>query len=344
MTKALSALVAAGAVAVWQSSVFGVCSRSPADTSKADLWIFQNQGGTCPGNAGFGYDCSAADPRISIWFAPQWCVRYSTCPTGFPAFNNGMNEAWHFDLNEWGNSGQFDDYDPNSPYSKMLNSAYIVYFGLEDNDAQSWHGTQDYIDLSGAGDTVYHSAFFRSVVDDSKLNGKWSRSFPFGDDELSVSCLMLDTSRSTFANPSSRLANVMHESWHAWENKNFHAGSVPHRTQQGNCSIGTADNPACDYYYPHTLNTFRPFGTLYQASFNQAINWLPAVYTQNSADPNKFHSPSQIAMEFMCDLANNHAPWVTMDIVTDAQARAREIVTKRFINMPPMDCGSGRPL
>jgi hypothetical protein len=328
------------------SALAQVCSFDPADISASDDWIYNNKGGVCPGGAGFGFDCDPADPRISIWFAPDWCGRYSTCPVGNRSFADGISGAWHTDLNEWGLDGLFVEYTPGTAFAKLLNSAYLLYFGLEDSETQSWHGTQEYIALADASDNVYHSDYFRQPVNDDNFLGRWSRAFIAGDDQFELMCTIFDTSKYGYANPSARLATTMHEAWHAWENKNVHAGGIGHKPDQGNCTAsGDADGEeGCDYFYPHTINVFRPFGTLYQANINQAIDWLPVAYSANIINPNKFHSPNQIAYEFLCDLITNHAPWVTVDIVTDAQNSAREIAMDRFINMPPMDCGNGRPM
>ena len=61
-----------------------------------------------------------------------------------------------------------------------------------------------------------------------------------------------------------------------------------HRPKQGNCTIN-----GCDYFYFHGLSKYA-FGNMY--------------YTDGTA--NYFHSPNQVQVQFLCDVADVSKAWV----------------------------------
>lgn len=334
------------------------CVTDIFNTSSGDLEIFFNQG-AAPG------PLEPSETRRSIYYAPFMaidCARLP-CPGSLVGIQDpwgffvGEDGVWLLDSNDWFNLGKShaQHFDPTQPYVKILNSAYVTFFGLRDDPDRSWHGTEDYVKLSIAGDSGYHSSFFRHLSDNRNLLGFFSRNF-IGDDEVAVTCNAFDNQNGGAKNNvASRAGNFMHESWHAWENSNFHAGGVAHVKNPSApnplvrdgvttpCTVGQ-----CDPYYPHTLETFRPFGTLNQAAFSQASGtaWLPSAYTANVANSNKFHSPRQIQFEFLCDLADaaTVASWVPLDVMMAAQADAQARFAREFVNSPPMQCGNNHPM
>jgi hypothetical protein len=65
---------------------------------------------------------------------------------------------------------------------------------------------------------------------------------------------------------------------------------------------------------------------------------------QNDGTANRFHSPNQVQVEFLCDLAEFPKTWVPMSVRTTAQADANSRAATRFIKGPGFRCGNPRPL
>ena len=134
----------------------------------------------------------------------------------------------------------------------------------------------------------------------------------------------------------------MHEAWHAWENANVDIGGRAHLPGlTGECTVG--GDEACDPFYAHPLATFHPFGRLHEANYSVTPGCvLPDRFCVIIPDTHKFHSPSQVAVEFNCDLMNSPAEWVTDDLLNVAAAsqyEMRDYLTKT----PPFDCGGADP-
>jgi hypothetical protein len=335
--------VLSGSLPVHQASA---CNQDPAQTSATDLQIFNTFGGP-------NFEIGTGN---SIWFAniptPNFCTfSAAICPQmgGNPFWfvsNNALDEDnhLHMDPNEWGGQGMDlgQSNNPNTPFTKMLNTAFLIYYGLNDNPDHAWHGTEDYVRLILGGDSAWHSDYFRSVTEgNADFNGEFSHN-AVGDDEITYTCHVFDNSGGMANSPAYRAGSLVHESWHAWQNANFHVGAVNHfQGPTGSCLI---QGDSCDYFYPHTLETFRPFGTLVQESVVQAISWLPAAYTANSEDPNKFHTPYQVQFELLCDFADpaTVSGWVTFGTMAIARAEAAE-AAQHFINGDPIQCGDNHP-
>jgi hypothetical protein len=161
-------------------------------------------------------------------------------------------------------------------------------------------------------------------------------------------------------NVVSRVGTNIHEAWHAWEHWQIHLFGISHKTRNElpeclppntcNCTAGKSptndnnDKEICDYFYTHPLDTFRPFGTLWEPGV-RVISDCPFAPRLCAAmiTPEKFHSPNQIKWEYMCDLMNSPAQWVTQDILNNAQL-AQNITEKYFIQLPAMTCGSVSPM
>jgi len=332
------------------------CDNDPAKTTQLDLDIFNSQGTVNPntGNRSIwgafpppGTTCTFADcPNPSFIFVIPVAGVPGLDPSGIVHTELLDFGIWHFDPDEWNpygknNADAFVD-NPNTPFSKMLNSVYIINYGLKDDAEHSWHGTADYVPLGVARDNVYHSPFFRSVtIGTDDYNASFHQNIP-GDDEITHTCRLFDHGPN---DPVFRAAAMLHETWHAWENKNFHAGSLQHLAAPNGMCTQKAGSFSCDRFYPHTLETFRPFGTLNQEAVESPISWLPAAYQANDADPNKFHSPYQVQFEYLCDLADpvTAAAWVTMAMQTAAQGGVTE-ASQHFINGTPIQCGNNHPM
>jgi hypothetical protein len=372
-------MVLAGAVA--RDNRASACLITDADTDSADLQIFNCQGNPNPLTDPI---TGQFDPRPSIFFArygrdpvspiPPSCDTSQTmltalpmvpfpdcsvvpCPNAGAIQGTGLSQwsfyiqdddRWHLDNNEWSANGKSDTvfYNVNQPYSKMLNTAYLVWFGIKDDVTKVFHGTQDYVNLLRANDSDFHSPFFRSVRESGGYNGFWEGNV--GDDEAWLGCHEFDSSfEGVNNNIVFRLGTSIHEAWHAWENWWIEGGSVPHLVAANltecqapntcNCSVPDA---ACDRFNAHAVGSY-PFGTLAPGkSFGPGCPFPPRNCAGTILN---HHTPNQIKWEYMCDLIVSPADWVTPDLTSKAQM-AQDLTAPYFVQMPPAQCGSNHPM
>jgi len=116
---------------------------------------------------------------------------------------------------------------------------------------------------------------------------------------------------------------MIHEGWHGWQD--WHGYSYGHQSNpmNGKCSVMGAN---CDYFYFHGVSAYL-FGDMYQ--------------TDGTA--NRFHSPNQVQVEFLCDVADYPMWFVPCSVLVAATAEANARSGTRFINGPGYFCGSPRP-
>jgi hypothetical protein len=225
----------------------------------------------------------------------------------------------------------------------MLNSAYLIWFGLKDS-AGSFHGTQDYVALSQANDSSYHDAYYRSVQSNDAYWGLFNYN-PLVDDDIHMYCGLFG-GQGGANNVAFRAGVILHESWHAWENRYMQLGGFYHfDAPQGSCH--THNNMPyekfCDYFFPHEIPAFRPFGTLHQGVTILSPCVVAQALCAKDVDKSRFHSANQLSWEFYCDLIQSPAEWVTNDIVEAAKAAQADSLV-RLINGAPMQCMSNRPM
>ncbi len=231
--------------------------------------------------------------------------------------------AYDQQQSDWNNRGWNDACNVRLEFPKHWNAAYLVTYGLKDENCCSWHGTADYRSLAEAASSKFHSGLYHNCKDDTCCFGSFTTHW-WGANELSTHCPVYSTGW-TNANPASRAGEFMHEGWHGWLDKyDWDNGSCGgHRC--GTPGACTAKD-ACDYFYFHGVGAYA-FGALYQ--------------TDGTA--NRFHSPNQVQVEFLCDVADYPQSWVPASVRqaarTDADARA----VTRFINGPGYKCGNPRP-
>lgn len=230
--------------------------------------------------------------------------------------------AYDMRFSDWNGRGWNDACNVNLEYPKHWNAAYLVTYQLSDNNDQSFHGTIDYRATGEAAASQFHDSLYHAATDDTGIFGRFSPKSG-GPDLLETSCLLYNAT-SANANPASRAGDFMHEGWHAWLRKyNWNNGSVGgHRPgPQGQCTIN-----GCDYFYFHGIGQYA-FGALYQ--------------TDGTA--NRFHSPNQVQVEFLCDVADQSKPAVSASVRQAARADANTRAAQRFINGPGYSCGDPRP-
>lgn len=223
-----------------------------------------------------------------------------------------------YDMNgtDWANRGWTDACNRNLEYPKHWNAAYLVTYGMLDSNAQSFHGTVDYRATGEARSSQFHNHFKHVPSDRTDIFGSYNGS------AVATACPLYDTAWAN-ANPGSRAGDFMHEGWHAWLDKyNWNNGSVAgHRPMQGNCTVN-----GCDYFYFHGIGAYA-FGAMYQ--------------TDGTA--NRFHSPNQVQVEFLCDVADQPKAWVPNSVRIASENDANTRATQRFINGPGYRCGDPRP-
>ena len=223
---------------------------------------------------------------------------------------------------DWISRGWNDACNVNMEFPKHWNAAYLVTYGLLDNGAQSFHGTIDYRATGEAASSKFHTSLFHKASDDTCCFGKFITHF-LAADEIQTTCLLYNAS-SPNANPGSRAGDFVHEGWHAWLSKyHWDNGSCGgHRCgPTGNCT-----SSGCDYFYFHGIGAYA-FGAMWQ--------------TDGTA--NRFHSPNQAQVEFLCDVADQSKGWVPNSVRVASKTDADQRAVSRFINGPGYKCGAPRP-
>jgi hypothetical protein len=228
-----------------------------------------------------------------------------------------------FDLEEedWGNRGWFDACNLNYEYPKHWNASYLVDYGMGDDNFNSFHGTIDYENTAKKWDTNFHDDIFHTATDAPNLLGRFVPHF-IGADEIQTACPLYNKTHPN-ANPGSRAGDFMHEGWHAnlykYDIDNGPNGG--HRPSQGACNTDS-----CDFFYFHPISAY-VFGAMWE----------------NDGTANRFHSPNQVQVEFLCDTADFPQPWIPTSVRLTAAADANARSSTRFINGPGYFCGDPRP-
>lgn len=231
-------------------------------------------------------------------------------------------QAYNMSSNDWSSRGWNDACNVNKEFPKHWNAAYLVTYGMGDNGTYSFHGTVDYRATAEGPSSDYHPEICHQATDATNIYGSYSTSL-FSCDKVKTSCLLYDSWRSN-AHPASRAGDFMHEGWHGWMNKHgYNNGSYGgHRAMQGACT----DCDCCDYFYWHGIGDFA-FGAMWE----------------DDGTPNRFHSPNQVQVEFLCDVSDYPQSWVPASVRTSAALDANSRAAGRFINGPGYSCGDPRP-
>lgn len=223
-------------------------------------------------------------------------------------------QAYDLHSSDWTGRGWNAACNNKLEYPKHWNAAYLLTYGLLDNFFQSFHGTADYRAVAEAASSQFHNHLHHSVGDNPLLFGS------YGGGTVTTYCPLYDPG-ATNSNPASRGGDFEHEGWHAWMEKgNWYNGSANGHWPFG-CSFGS-----CDYFYFHGISAYA-FGALWQ--------------TDGTA--NRFHSPNQVQVEYLCDVADQSKPWVPASVRQGARNDANTRAVQRFINGPGYTCGSPRP-
>jgi hypothetical protein len=224
----------------------------------------------------------------------------------------------------WDPAGISDACNVALPFAKVVNSAFLINYGLSDNYIPQWHSTEDYRSSSRAADNRFHGPFYQRFI---LYNGRAEADSETGRtaarDRTNLHCPLFDV-----GNPSNDVANrasvMVHESWHHWQQK--HGFNTGHMSGPiGSCTVSGA---ACDWYYFHGSGAF-DFGTLDRYDTNP----------QHLL----FHSPYQIAVEFDADVAEEAQPWVPVSVTQQARLIGNSRLSTQFRNAVGYRIGNPRP-
>lgn len=270
--------------------------------------------------AGDAGACSQAAPNQSQadrnWWAAHGCQRSFVL---WQARAYDMDSSWPGSTYGWNDAcNQVKD------YPKFWSAAYLVTYGLADDYNNAFHfSAPDYRSAAEAPSSRYHSALEYMVPDpDRTLLGSWLFDAG-GSDDVTLHCTVFDVAVMVNANPASRAGEFIHESWHGWNEKyGINRGPVAgHYPRQGRCTQN-----ACDYFYFHGIGAY-----------------LPGAMWETTRTAARLHSPNQVQVEFLCDIADYPAPNVPASVRQAARSDANQRSTGRFINGPGYSCGAPRP-
>ncbi|RKG75704.1 hypothetical protein [Corallococcus terminator] len=225
---------------------------------------------------------------------------------------------------DWSNRGWSDACNVSLEFPKHWNASYLLTYGMEDNYAQSFHGTADYRGTAEAPNSNFHDSLYHSVSDRTDILGSFSpRFWPWDTDKVETACPVYNPNAIS-SDPASRAGDYMHEGWHAnFDKYNINNGNTGgHRPgPQGSCTVN-----GCDYFYFHGISKYA-FGAMWE----------------NNGTASRFHSPNQVQVEFLCDVADQSQWWIPLSVRQTAAANANSRAVSRFINGPGYSCGSPRP-
>src|SRR5262249_39268722 len=144
------------ALMVAARAAYAVCNQSTASTADTDLYKIHG----C-WSAYFVWEASAYDVRSDDWG------------------NRGFNQACNI----------------NMEYTKHWNAAYLISYGLPDNQSPrtQWHGTVDYQGTAVGADNEYHDNTYQAPTDDTSVFGRWTWE-PFDSNKVETSCLLYNAS------------------------------------------------------------------------------------------------------------------------------------------------------
>lgn len=219
----------------------------------------------------------------------------------------------------WEGAGLKDVCNTSLPFGKVLNSIFLISYALSDNYIHQWHSTEDYQSSSRAADNRFHGPFYQRFIEYEGSSNATTETGRFAArDRTDLHCPLFNVGAFSDS-PSARAGVMLHESWHHWQYKHDFEDTHPQ------CGSPPHD---CDYYYFHGSAAF-DFGTL-------------DGYDTN---PNhfRFHSPRQVQVEFLADLAELSQPWLPTIVTQAAKAFGNDRLRNEFVNAVGYRIGDPRP-
>lgn len=226
-----------------------------------------------------------------------------------PEFREWFRNTFNLKKKDWDNGWGWDQCDPKFAFPKMMNSAYLLAYGLEDSSPGPWHSNVDYYTWASGR---RHDFRYKPVA----TGGAYAESFgdmrfnDFGQfglvHRIEINCPLFTISSGL------RAGAMLHESTHIiywiWEHDSNKPGS--------NCSTKCSD----DWFF-HPLDDY-----------------------EHGELSGHTHAMNQIEIEYLCDLSEFPDPWVPAGIALVAEAAANSRVNNRVLNPPGWICGEPRPL
>jgi hypothetical protein len=216
----------------------------------------------------------------------------------------------------WEPAGKFEACNVAKPFAKVVNSWFLIHYCLTDDHDRQWHSIEDYTSAASAAENRFHGPFYVRFIEyngsrpaDSEIRRFLAR------DRTNLHCPCFNLG-ATFDSPSLRAAAILHEAWHHWQyakGYDFMHQSCPHE---------------CDWYYFHPVSR-------YEFGFLHAYDTSPSNFA--------FHSPYQIMVEFLADLAEcstAEVPAVTRQM---ARASGNAVLMQKFRNNVFYRVGDPRP-
>lgn len=229
-------------------------------------------------------------------------------------------QAYDLTDSTWSGNGLEDACNVTRPFAKVVNSVFLINYALSDNSNLQWHSSEDYVSSSRAADNRFHGHLYYQL---SRINvltklataetGRF-----LARDRTLLYCNLFNMGQASDS-ATVRASTLVHESWHHWQR---HHGFVSAHPQVGSPSRDG------DYYYFHRVGAYA-FGDL-------------DGYDTNPANM-RFHSPYQIGVEFLADLAELSQAWVPLVVTQTARSSGNAILANRFKNSVAYLIGNPRP-
>lgn len=228
-------------------------------------------------------------------------------------------DAYALTDDSWEPAGLNDACNIALPFAKVLNSIFLINYALSDNHALQWHSTEDYASSSRAADNRFHGPFYQRFIEsDGAAFATTEIGRVAARDRTDLHCPLFNF-RAFYATATSRAGTMLHESWHHWQYKHGFVGTHP------KCGSPPGD---CDYYYFHGVGAYE-FGYLDRYDTN------PSHF--------RFHSPRQVQVEFLADLAEMANGWIPTAVAVMARNYGNLRLANEFVNAVGYRIGDPRP-
>jgi hypothetical protein len=222
-------------------------------------------------------------------------------------------QAYGLTDDSWDPAGISDACNVALPFAKVLNSVFLINFALSDNHDLQWHSTEDYESSSRAGHNRFHDSYYQRFIEYD--GSAFATTYP--GDRTDLHCPLFNHG-AFYATATSRAGTMIHESWHHWQDRHGFVSSHPL------CAGGNQ----CDYYYFHGVGDYE-FGAL--------DGW------DTDSAHFRFHSPRQVQVEFLADLAEMSHPWIPTSVTTMARNYGNLRLANEFVNAVAYRIGDPRP-
>jgi hypothetical protein len=238
----------------------------------------------------------------------------------WPEFYSWARAAFDLTDDSWDGAGAGNPTDGNLPYGKMMTSIYLITYALRDEYIPQWHARDDYLSSARAADNVYHGPFYSRFYTAGGGEARSETGRVAARDRINYKCPLFDVGGPS-DDPANRASVMIHESWHHWQYKYDWSGD--HQT-----GPSVAPGLEGDWYYFHGTGLF-DFGTLW-------------TYDAG-ADPIRFHSPYQVAIEWDGDLAEYSFGWVPLIVQQQARYYGNTRLAQQCKNAIGYRIGDPRP-